>query len=470
MNRNGTELKKVLHTRDLVMLAFGAAIGWAWVVLSGDWILTGGTLGAVLGFALGGLMVLFVGMTYSELCPAMPKCGGEHVFSMRALGFNWSFVCSWALTLSYLGVVAFEACSLPSVLGYMIPALYQGYAYTVAGMDIYIPFIITGVAAAVVLTVVNYVGIQFASWVQQALTAVILAVGLILVATTFFKGDVSNIQPLFSQGVDGVLAVTVITPFFMVGFDVIPQAAEEVDIPARRIGHLMLFSIAMSVGWYCLILFCVSMLFDHESILHAELCTADALSAAWNGNPAARRIVVFGGVCGILTSWNAFLAAGSRVLFSMGKSGMLPEWFSRVHERYHTPSNAVLFIGGISALAPFFGKQLLTWISNAASFSTVIAYGLVAVSFLVLRKKEPDMPRPCKIRNGYLAGGIAVLLTLGMLLLYIPGMPSGLGTPEWIIIFLWTVIGVPMYLIAADTRKRGGISGGRADRRAGRKS
>ena len=64
---------------------------------------------------------------------------------------------------------------------------------------------------------VNYVGIQFASWVQQALTAVILAVGLILVATTFFKGDVSNIQPLFSQGVDGVLAVTVITPFFMVG-------------------------------------------------------------------------------------------------------------------------------------------------------------------------------------------------------------------------------------------------------------
>ena len=59
MNRNGTELKKVLHTRDLVMLAFGAAIGWAWVVLSGDWILTGGTLGAVLGFALGGLMVLW---------------------------------------------------------------------------------------------------------------------------------------------------------------------------------------------------------------------------------------------------------------------------------------------------------------------------------------------------------------------------------------------------------------------------
>lgn len=451
MNENDTELKKVLHTRDLVMLAFGAAIGWAWVVLSGDWLLTGGTLGAVLGFVLGGLMVLFVGMTYSELCPAMPRCGGEHVFSMRALGFNWSFVCSWALTLSYLGVVAFEACSLPSVLGYLVPGLYRGYVYTVAGMDIYIPFIVIGVSAAVVLTAVNYIGIQFASWVQQALTAVILAVGLILIVTTFFKGDVSNVHPLFSNGVDGMLAVTVITPFFMVGFDVIPQAAEEVDVPPRRMGHLMLFSIAMSVGWYCLILFCVSMLFSHEEILNAELCTADALSAAWNGSSLARHIVVFGGVCGIMTSWNAFLAAGSRVLFSMGKSGMLPAWFARVHEKYHTPSNAILFIGGTAALAPFFGKQLLTWISNAASFSTVIAYCLVAVSFLVLRKKEPDMHRPYKIKNGYLTGGIAVVLALCMLALYLPGMSSGLGVPEWVIIAAWTVIGVPMYLQARSS-------------------
>lgn len=450
MNENKAELKKVLHTRDLIMLAFGAAIGWAWVVLSGDWLLAGGTLGAILGFAFGGLMILFVGMTYSELCPAMPKCGGEHIFSMRALGFHWSFVCSWALTLSYLGVVAFEACSLPSVLGYIVPGIYRGYAYTVAGMDIYIPFIVIGVSAAVILTIINYIGIQFASWLQQALTGVILAVGLLLIATTLFKGDTSNIQPLFGNGVNGILSVAVITPFFMVGFDVIPQAAEEVDIEPRKMGYLMLFSIVMATVWYCLILLCVSMLIDHESIGAAELCTADALAAAWNGSSVIRHIVVFGGVCGILTSWNAFLTAGSRVLFSMGKSRMLPAWFARVHPKYHTPSNAVLFIGGISAIAPLFGKQLLTWISNAASLSTVIAYCLVAVSFLVLRKKEPDMPRPYKIKHGYLVGGIAVALAVGMMALYLPGMPSGLGVPEWIIIAIWIAIGVPMYLKARN--------------------
>lgn len=448
MEQENGKLQKILQTRDIISLAFGAAIGWAWVVLSGEWLLTGGTLGAILGFVIGGVMVLFVGMTYSELCPAMPKCGGEHVFSMRALGYNWSFVCSWALTLSYLGVVAFEACSLPSVLSHLVPAMYTGYAYTVAGMDIYIPFIIVGVAGAALLTWVNYVGIKFASWLQQALTAVILAVGVLMLAAAFTDGEVENITPLFADGTKGMLSIAVITPFFMVGFDVIPQTAEECNIPPKKLGGLMMLSILMAAGWYCLIIYCVSTLMTHEQLLASELCTADALMGAWNGNIIARYIVVIGGIAGILTSWNAFLAAGSRVLLSMGESGMLPAWFTKIHPKYNTPSNAVLFIGGASMIAPFFGKQLLSWISNAASFSTVIAYCLVAVSFLVLRKKEPDMVRPYKVKHGQMIGTIAVVLSAGMLLLYMPGMPSGLGKPEWIIVAVWLILGIGMHIAA----------------------
>lgn len=450
MEEKNGKLQKILQTRDIIALAFGAAIGWAWVVLSGDWLLTGGTLGAILGFAIGGVMVLFVGMTYSELCPAMPRCGGEHIFSLRALGYNWSFLCSWALTLSYLGVVAFEACSLPSVLSHLVPAMYTGYVYTVAGVEIYLPFIVVGVAGAALLTWVNYVGIKFASWLQQVLSAVILAVGLLMIVASFTDGEVERIRPLFADGTRGMLSVAVITPFFMVGFDVIPQAAEECDIPSKKLGRLMMLSIVMAAGWYCLIIFCVSTLMTHEQILTSQLPTADALMGAWNGHTIARYIVVLGGAAGILTSWNAFLAAGSRVLLSMGQSGMLPTWFTKIHPKYNTPSNAVLFIGGASMAAPFFGKQLLTWISNAASFSTVIAYCLVAVSFLVLRKNEPDMERPYKVKSGRLVGTIAVVLSLGMMLLYLPGMPSGLDMPEWIIVAIWTVLGFGMHIAARN--------------------
>ena len=451
---NKSKLKKVLKTTDMTALAFGAAIGWAWVVSSGDWLLTGGTLGAILGFVLGGVMVFFIGVTYAELCPAMPNCGGEHVFSMRALGFNWSFVCSWALALSYLGVVGFEACSLPSVLSYIIPGMAKEslYVYTVAGLDIYLPFIIVGVAGAALLTFINFIGVEFSSGVQKLFTGIILTVGILIIIGAFMSGSMTNVQPLFANGKSGpigcTLAVAVLTPFFMVGFDVVPQAAEEAIVAPKKLAHLMLISIVMAATWYCIILLAVSMLVPHEQLNGEGLCTANALVNAWHGNQIAKYIVIIGGGCGILTTWNAFLTAGSRVLYSMGLSGMLPKWFTYIHPKFKTPSNAVLFIGGLSAITAFFGKQALIWISNAASLSTVVAYGLVAVSFLVLRRTEPDMHRPYKVKNYKVMGTLAITFAAFMFILYMPGMPSCLGKAEWIIILLWVILGVPMYLTA----------------------
>lgn len=444
--------KKVLKTPDIIALAFGAAIGWAWVVLVGDWIRDGGTIGAILGFVIGGVLVFFVGITYAELCSAMPRCGGEQVFSLRALGYNPSFVCSWALCLSYIGVVAFEASSLPTVLTHIIPAMSSGGYYTIAGMNVYYPFIIVGFLGAVILTYINYIGIKFASMVQRILTFIIVAVGLLIVIGVFTKGEAANVQPYFADGGKGILAVAVITPFFMVGFDVIPQAAEEVDIDPKKLGHLMLFSIALCAVWYCIIIGCVSLVMSHGEIEAADMVTAQTLTKIWNGNILARYVVVIGGACGILTTWNSFIAAGSRVMFSMAESGMLPKWFAKLHPKYNTPSNAIIFIGVVSALGTVFGKQVLSWISNAASLSTVVAYGMVAVSFCVLRKKEPDMPRPYKVKNGMVKGVIAVLLTVLMLVLYLPGMPSGLTKPEWIILAVWTVLGIGMFNAAKKWR------------------
>lgn len=449
---NKSKLKKVLKTTDMIALAFGAAIGWAWVVSSGDWLLTGGTLGAILGFVLGGVMVFFIGITYAELCPAMPNCGGEHVFSMRALGFNWSFVCSWALALSYLGVVGFEACSLPSVLSYIIPGMTEKslYVYTIAGLDIYLPFILVGVIGAAALTIINFIGVEFSSGVQKVFTGIILTVGVLIIIGAIMSGNIANVQPLFSGMKGGpigcTLAVAVLTPFFMVGFDVIPQAAEEAIVEPKKLAHLMLLSIVMAAAWYCIILLSVSMLVPHEQLNGEGLCTANALVNAWKGNQVAKYVVIIGGGCGILTTWNAFLTAGSRVLYSMGLSGMLPRWFTYIHPKYKTPSNAVLFIGALSAVTAFFGKQALIWISNAASLSTVVAYGLVAVSFLVLRKTEPDMHRPYKVKHYKLMGALAIAFAAFMFILYMPGMPSGLGKPEWFIILFWVILGVPMYL------------------------
>ena len=113
------ELNKVLNTGDVLVTAFGAMIGWGWVISSGGWIQASGVLGTALGFIIGGIMIYFVGMVYAELTTAMPEIGGPKVFSAKAFGSNISFICSWAMLFSYIGVVCFEACSLPTIIQYI---------------------------------------------------------------------------------------------------------------------------------------------------------------------------------------------------------------------------------------------------------------------------------------------------------------------------------------------------------------
>ena len=92
MEKKQSEFNKVFSAWDILVIAFGAMIGWGWVVSSGGWIQKGGVLGAALGFVVGGVMIFFVGLTYAELTAAMPQCGGEHVWSHRAMGPTGSFV------------------------------------------------------------------------------------------------------------------------------------------------------------------------------------------------------------------------------------------------------------------------------------------------------------------------------------------------------------------------------------------
>lgn len=107
MNKKKSDFDKVFSAWDILVIAFGAMIGWGWVVSTGGWIEKGGVVGAALGFAIGGVMIFFVGLTYAELTAAMPQCGGEHVFSHRAMGPVGSFVCTWRsfLDMSVLHVL-----------------------------------------------------------------------------------------------------------------------------------------------------------------------------------------------------------------------------------------------------------------------------------------------------------------------------------------------------------------------------
>lgn len=408
----------------------------------------------MIAFALGGLMVLFVGLTYAELTAAMPKCGGEHVFSYRALGRNASFICTWAIVLGYISVVAFEAVAFPTVMQYLFPSYMKVHLYSVAGFDIYLTWLLVGVISSILIAAVNYFGVKPAARFQGILTIVIAIIGLSLITGSLFNGEVSNVQPLFKDGVNGIIAVAVMTPFMYVGFDVIPQAAEEMNIPFKKIGQILILSVVMAVVWYVAIIGGVSLAMSSTQIETSELVTADAMANVFFNSPIASKVLIIGGIAGILTSWNSFYVGGSRAIYSMAESGMLPSFLARLHPKYKTPCNAVILVGVISSLAPFLGRKMLVWLSDAGGLTIVVAYLIVSISFLVLRKKEPEMSRPYKVKHGKLVGTIAVIMCVVLAIMYLPGSPAALVWPyEWGILIAWTVLGSVFFVWAKVANK-----------------
>ena len=444
----GGQFVRVMRRREVVALAFGAMVGWSWVALTGNWIGMAGSLGAMLAFAVGGIAVVFVGLTYAELASAMPKAGGEHVYSRRALGPTASFICTWAILLGYVSVVAFEAVALPTVADYLVPGFGRGYLWTVAGWDVQLTWVLLGVVAAVVMTGINIIGIKTAAKLQLLVTTVVLAVGVLLIGGAGIAGSAENLQPLFDHGAKGLLGVLVMVPFMFVGFDVIPQSAEEVNIPFSDIGRMLMISIIMAVLWYVLIIGAVSMGLPGIDRAASSLPTADATVAIFGGSWAAKLLVV-AGIGGILTSWNAFLIGGSRALYALACAGQLPRSLGALHPRYNTPHNAVLLIGALSAIAPLFGRPALVWLVDAGGLGIVVAYAFVAASFLVLRKREPEMPRPYAVRHWRLVGTAALALSLGIAVLYLPGSPAALVWPyEWLIVLVWILLGAGLLRLA----------------------
>lgn len=457
------KFKKVMGATDILVVAFGAMIGWGWVVSSGGWIEKAGVIGTIIGFIIGGIMIYFVGMTYAELTPAMPKVGGEHVFSYKAFGPTGSFICTWALILSYIGVVCFEAVSLPAIMQYIFPSFAQGYMYTIEGSDVYLSGIIVASLVTISILLINIVGIKAASVFQTVLTIAIAAVGIILVVASAINGSAENLegQTIVGEGIGSIkniLSVAVVAPFFLFGFDVIPQVAEEINLPLKKISKIMLLSIVSAVVFYGLVVFAVGFALNSDGIKAAMegsgLVTATAMEKVFNSSVMAK-VLILGGLCGVVTSWNSFLIGGSRAIYSMAEAKMIPGRFSNLHPKHKTPVNALLLIGILSLAAPFFGKTMLVWISDAASFACCLAYCIVSMSFLILRKKQPDMHRPFKIKHYKLVGIAASVLSGFMVVMYlIPNSGCTLTVQEWIIVGGWALLGLCFYIVCKKHYKK----------------
>lgn len=421
-------------------------IGWGWVALTGNWVDRGGTIGAVLAFVIGAVLCIFVGLTYCELTPALPYSGGELVFTYKALGYHGAWFSGWMIAFAYIGVAAWEGPALVTAIDYLITIPRYGYLWTIAGFDVYATWLLIPVCVGALLCVINTKGIKISTIFQAVVTTILAVGGIGFAIISGMNGSMENMKPLFTS-TNGMFSVVLAVPAMFVGFDVIPQVAEEMNLPLKKIPAAIVASILLAAGWYIMIILASSFAAPNEILGREGLSVVNAVNYAAN-NPIAGKLIVVTAIMGILSSWNGFIIGATRVLYSMGRAKMLPDFFGKLHKKYHTPGNAIVFIGIITILTPLLGKNSLGWFVDASAFGTVIAYLMVAISFVILRRTCKDLPRPFRVKHGMIVGMIAVMISLFFVSLYLPVGSSSLSGVEWVIVGVWVGSGMLFYLLS----------------------
>jgi amino acid transporter len=454
------QLQKGIGKAAMFSLAFGSMIGVGWVTAMGSWLSNAGPLGAIIAFALGGLLMLAIGFCYAEVTSTLPLSGGEVAYAYKAYGTSKAFIVGWFLVFGYLSVSAFEAVSISKVFSYLIPSFDYLQLYSVNGSPIYFSHIALSAVFVLIISSINYTGVKNSARLQVGLTILFISLTFIFVICGMLMGDWKNLNPLFSGNNSfsisaGIAMVLVTVPFWFVGFDTIPQAAEEAkeNISAKTIGLLIPLSIVAAVSFYILLIISTSIAAPWTEIIDDKLPTAKAFEIATE-SPFLVKLILVTALVGLLTSWNGFFLAGSRVLFAMGRGKIIAPFLGKSHINYKTPYNAVIFSGIVTFVASLMGPGAMLALVNVGSLCIVIAFFGVSASFLTLRKKFPDLHRPYKTAGGRLLGFIGMVGSLCILSIMIyPESPVALIWPfEWGIFLSFAILAMLFWMFSAKSR------------------
>lgn len=452
MEKKRNLLSKVLGRTDIIAIGFGTMVGWSWVMMGPIWVNEAGLVGAIAAFIIGGAIILTIGLTYGELTAALPLAGGEFVFAYRAMGNRAAWIVGWIMSMAYIGVAAWEGIALATAMNYMFPLPQVGLLWEVAGYQVHMSWALVGMLGAVIITLLNFFGVRPAVLFQVMATAAMMIIVLFIFFGGAVFGSVDNIGDMFGS-YEGFSYVFLMVPAMLIGFDVIPQSSEEMNIEPRYIGKMILVCIIVSIIWYILLITGVSLAAPVEIRGSGVIPMADVASYMFNGDIFSV-IIIVGGIFGILTSWNGFFIGATRLLFSMGRAGMLPAVFGRLHKKYRTPYVAIFLIGAVCVTAPLLGMNALVWFMDTSTFCALISYILVIISFIMLKKNEPELPRPFNIKGGAKTGIFILAITAVYLGLYINANVNLSGvSPEFVITAAWMLLGFVMVKMLNRRRK-----------------
>ena len=427
-------LARKLRVVDYFALGWGTMVGVGWLVVMDDWLLRGGVLGAILGFAIVGLLLLPIGYVYGRLVTAMPDAAGEVAYTAKVFPQSVSLATGWMMILAYFIVCPWEAVAAGKIAGYIFPSLDSVELYRIAGRPVYLPHLVIGLGLTGLLTLLNYRGIRLSATFQNWTAFLTLALFALFVGFGVSKGSPRNFAPLFTHRPPvSVLLVVQIVPYFMTGFESVVKGAEEAQPEFRARGFFKAIWTAIVVGivFYIVVVAAVGYVAPWRQLTQEKFMTAVAFERAV-GSRWIVSVILAAAMLSLLKVFNGNFIAASRLLFAVGRRGLVDQRLGHVHPRNQTPSVAVLCIGLATAACMFLGDATLVPISEVGSVASAI--GWLAACAAYYRMGPAPLER--------VIAGFGVTVGLLMILMKIvPGVPGHFRAYEWLVLGIWSLMG-----------------------------
>jgi len=436
-----TTLARKLSLWNYFALGFGTMIGTGWVVLMDDWLGRGGPVGAMLGFAIGGLLLLPVGYVYGEWVKRLPDAAGEAAYTAQVFPPFVSYWTGWIMLLAYFIVCPWEAVAVGKLAAYLFPQIDRWELYRVAGEPVFLPRVVLGAGITLFLAWLNFRGVRASATFQNWATSAVLGVFLLLVVVSGHSGNVRNLRPHFS-GVPwmSILLILQIVPYFVTGFESVPKAAEESHpgFPPRDFFKAIATALLVGAGFYVLTVAATSYVVPWQGLLGKRFATAGAFEQATH-TIWLSRVILAASLVGLLQCFNGNFVAATRMLFSFGRRGTIPGVFSSVHVEHQTPAAAIVAIAVVTLMGLLLGDALLVPVTEVGSMASAFGWFAACLSYSVIEKAA--------IQRSVAAVGILVSLVL-LLMKLIPAVPGHFSLAEWIALGVWLAIGLALHLAA----------------------
>ncbi len=482
-NNNNTGLQKSLSPTHVWAIAFGCIIGWGSFINPGKKFLpNSGVAGTAIAMLLGALVMVVIAFSYAYMVPKYPKAGGEFTFTKMCFGKTSAYLCGWFLVAAYLTNVPMNSTAIGLIVDGIdgkADILKFGFHYSIAGFDVWMGEMIFAMAILILFGVLNIIGVKKAGFIQTVLAVLLAVCAFTLCFACIFsaKSKGINMQPIWGfdkeaaiaanattaninefahTGTKGILtailATFAIAPWAFVGFDTIPQAAEEFKFSYKKVMTIMVIAIAFGCFVYT----------SNNTVAAAALkyWPDRVMAGDWVLLIAAEELLgTFGKVlvgvgvsCAVLSGIMGFYLASSRLMYSMSRDGYLPKWFGKIDEKYNTPKNAMIFCIIISLSGPILGREALGWFVDMSAIGASIGYFFTSASTIVTIKRDKDGTALLKIMSV-----IGVIFSVAFMVLQLVPIPGLDGVhfvkQSYYLLLVWIALGAVFYAVQRKSFK-----------------